>query len=55
VVAAAGWGEFFPWAVPGLYAQGATLGPVSFVLVFLTGAAGMAATFLWSERADQVR
>jgi ABC-2 type transport system permease protein len=32
----AGWGEFFPWAVPMLYAQGKSpLTPISFWIVFL--------------------
>jgi hypothetical protein len=55
VVAAAGRGEYFPWAVPGLYAQGASLGAVSYAVVLLTGVAGMAGTLLWWERADQTR
>ena len=32
LVAVAGWGEYFPWAVPGLYAQGKTaLAPISYL------------------------
>ena len=53
VVAAAGWGEYFPWSVPGLYAQGTSLGMVSHAIVLVTGVAGLAGTFLWWERADQ--
>lgn len=56
VMIIAGWGEYFPWAVPGLYAQGkTTLAPVSFWIVFLTGLAGMLATYLWWKYADQNR
>jgi ABC-2 type transport system permease protein len=56
LVAIAGWGEFFPWAVPGLYAQGKnSLAPVSYWIVFLTGLAGMIATYLWWKYADQNR
>lgn len=55
VVAAAGWGEYFPWSIPLLYSQGDTLGVVSFVIVILTGLAGLAGTFVWWERADQTR
>jgi ABC-2 type transport system permease protein len=51
-----GWGEYFPWAVPGLYAQGKiSLTPVSYWIVILTGLAGMLATYLWWMRADQSR
>lgn len=51
-----GWGEYFPWAVPGLYAQGkSSLGPISFGIVFLTGLAGMVGTYLWWMLADQSR
>jgi ABC-2 type transport system permease protein len=54
LVAIAGWGEFFPWAVPGLYAQGKDiLQPISFIIVILTGLAGMYATYLWWMNTDQ--
>ena len=56
LVAIAGWGEYFPWAVPGLYAQGkSSLAPISYWIVFLTGLAGMIATYLWWKYADQSR
>lgn len=56
LVALAGWGEYFPWAVPGLFAQGkSSLTPVSFGLVLLTGLAGMIATYFWWKYADQNR
>lgn len=52
----AGWGEFFPWAVPGLFAQDKqALGPASFWIVFLTGLAGIVATYGWWQTADQNR
>jgi ABC-2 type transport system permease protein len=48
-----GWGEYFPWAVPMLYAQGeSALTPLSYWIVALTSLAGMAATYLWWQRAD---
>ncbi|OQA18420.1 MAG: ABC-2 family transporter protein [Chloroflexi bacterium ADurb.Bin360] len=50
---AAGWGEYFPWSVPALYAQGENLGPASIIIVILTGILGLAGTFLWWELADQ--
>lgn len=56
VVALAGWGEYFPWAVPGLYAQAKnSLAPVSYGIVILTGLAGMLGTYLWWKFADQNR
>ncbi len=56
LVAIAGWGEYFPWAVPGLYAQGKTpLALVSYVIVLITGLLGMLATYLWWKYADQNR
>ena len=56
VVVVAGWGEYFPWAVLGLYAQGKnSLPAVSFVIVILTGAVGIVGTYLWWKYADQNR
>jgi ABC-2 type transport system permease protein len=50
----AGWGEYFPWAVPGLYAQGkSALTPISYWIVVLTGLAGMITTYIWWKFADQ--
>ncbi len=53
VVAVTGRGEYFPWAIPALYTQGGNLGIVSYVIVILTGIAGIAGTLLWWELADQ--
>ena len=56
VVLIAGWGEYFPWAVPLLFAQGKNaLPPASFWVVILTGLAGMFGTYLWWKFADQNR
>jgi ABC-2 type transport system permease protein len=56
LVAIVGWGEYFPWAVPGLYAQGKnSLTAISYWIVFLTGLAGMIGTYLWWKFADQNR
>jgi ABC-2 type transport system permease protein len=53
---AVGWAEFFPWAVPLLYAQGeSSLTPISYWIVFLTGLVGMLGTYLWWMLADQSR
>lgn len=53
VVAIAGYGEYFPWSIPALYAQGSSIGLVSYLIVILTGIVGIAGTFLWWELADQ--
>ncbi|MEJ2598524.1 MAG: ABC transporter permease [Anaerolineales bacterium] len=56
LVAIIGYGEYFPWAIPGLYAQGKTaLSPASYWIVFLTALVGMVATYLWWKFADQSR
>lgn len=53
IVAVAGYGEYFPWAIPALYSQGSPIGPASYLIVFITGIVGIAGTFLWWELADQ--
>ncbi len=54
VVMVAGWGEYFPWAVPGLFSQGkSVLAPISYWIVILTGLVGMFGTYLWWKYADQ--
>lgn len=56
LVVVVGWGEYFPWAVPGLYAQGkSSLTPISYWIVVITGLAGVAGTYLWWKFADQSR
>ena len=56
LVVVIGWGEYFPWAVPLLYAQGkSSLPAVSYWIVFFTSLAGMLATYLWWKYADQNR
>ena len=56
IVMAAGWGEYFPWAIVAIYSEGKqALGPASFGIVALTGLAGMLATYLWWKYADQNR
>jgi ABC-2 type transport system permease protein len=48
--------EYFPWAVPVLYAMGdSPLPPISYWSVFLTGLAGICATYFWMKFADQNR
>lgn len=57
VIAAAGYGSFFPWAVPALFSgmagTGAELAAGSFFVVFFTGLIGLAATVSWWLYADQ--
>ena len=60
VIAATGWGDWFPWAVPALFSGAAgprdeLLGVHSYILVLLAGMAGIAATFHWWRTADQTR
>lgn len=56
ITAATGWGEYFPWAIPALHADlgrsSEALRPMSFLIVFVTGAIGLLGTMLWWERAD---
>ena len=58
VVAALGWGAYFPWSVPALAAGVAGPGPrdvgfAGYLVVVLTGAAGVAGTAAWWRFADQ--
>jgi ABC-2 type transport system permease protein len=51
-----GWGKYFPWFIPAIYAQGKTaLLPVSYIIVIITGLVGMVVTYLWWMYADQNR
>lgn len=58
VLAALGWGEFFPWSVPALLSgaagpERAVLGPWSWAAVATVFVAGTAATAVWWHAADQ--
>ncbi len=56
IVAALGWADYIPWAVPAIFSQAeSALPPASFIVVLLTGLAGVAGTILWWQRADQHR
>lgn len=60
IVAATGWGAWFPWSVPALFSgvlgpRSEQLGIHSYLLVLLTGLAGLAAVFWWWRSADQAR
>ncbi|MEM7126245.1 MAG: ABC transporter permease [Chloroflexota bacterium] len=59
IVAATGWGEYFPWSVPALLTgaagpEYAALSMVSYLLVMLTSLVGLVGTFGWWSVADQV-
>ncbi len=57
-VAVAGWGNYFPWAVPALYTEPngkGNLEAASYLLVLFTGLAGLSGTYLWWRFADQNR
>jgi ABC-2 type transport system permease protein len=58
LVAAAGWGEYFPWSIPALYSgmagpAYAEIGAASFLIVAFVGVTGLLATVAWWEVADQ--
>ena len=60
IVGAAGWGEFFPWSIPALYAgineaQSLTLSFINCAIVGATGLIGVFATLIWWAFADQNR
>ena len=56
LVQVAGWGDYFPWASPALFAQGTqSLPALSFASVLFTGLAGILGTCLWWKYADQNR
>ncbi len=58
IVAAAGWGEYFPWSVPALHAgmagrEAGQMEAISYTLVLATSLTGVAATLSWWVQADQ--
>lgn len=57
ILAATGWGSYFPWSVAGLASgaagpEAASMGAGSYILVVLTGIAGAAGTLVWWQIAD---
>lgn len=60
IIAAIGYGNYFPWSVPALFSGLADPdqtppGPLGYTFVALVGAAGIPATILWWRNADQDR
>jgi ABC-2 type transport system permease protein len=57
VLSVAGWGTYFPWSIPSIFAgagDGAMrVEPASYLIVLLTGVAGIALTYFWWQHADQ--
>jgi ABC-2 type transport system permease protein len=58
ILAALGWGAYFPWSVPALAsgitgAEGERLNGASYVIVATTALAGFAGLLLWWRKADQ--
>lgn len=55
IATALGWGEYFPWAVVGMYANPENpiaLGPPSYIIVVITGLLGVLGTVWWWRYAD---
>ncbi len=55
-----GWGDWFPWAVPGLFSGAAgpraeLLGVHGYVVVIIASIIGVAATYYWWRSADQTK
>lgn len=55
-----GWGDWFPWAIPGLFSgaagpRGEVLGIHSYILLAIVSVLGFFATYLWWRNADQTR
>ncbi len=55
-----GWGDWFPWAIPGLFGgvagpRAEQLGAYSYVALILTSLIGFVATFWWWRNADQTK
>jgi ABC-2 type transport system permease protein len=55
-----GWGDWFPWAIPGLFGGAAgprteLLGVHSYIILVTGSLIGTAATFYWWRSADQTR
>ncbi|MCB0229543.1 MAG: bacitracin ABC transporter permease, partial [Anaerolineae bacterium] len=60
IMAALGWGDWFPWSVPALASGMAgppaeLTGPHSYLVVLLMCFVGLAATFIWWRSADQAQ
>ena len=50
-----GWGEYFPWAIPGAFLLEPHLPLFSYIIVVCTSLAGVAGTYFWWKYTDQNR
>lgn len=60
IIAATGWGDWFPWSVPALFSgvvgpRSEQLGIHSYILVVLASLIGLVLTFRWWREADQTK
>jgi ABC-2 type transport system permease protein len=60
ILAATGWGDWFPWSVPALYSgavgpRSEQLGLHSYIIVLIASLLGLAGTFTWWRSVDQTR
>jgi ABC-2 type transport system permease protein len=60
IAAVMGWGDWFPWAIPGIFSgaagpEASQLGLHSYLIVIITGSIGLVATYYWWRNADQTR
>jgi ABC-2 type transport system permease protein len=60
IMARLGWGDWFPWSVPALFAgmvgpRAEVIGLHSYVMVILAAIIGFAATYYWWRSADQTK
>lgn len=57
IIAAAGFGEFFPWSIPAIYSgvneKNLNLGLIHLSIIFLTSASGIVSTIYWWLYSDQ--
>jgi len=61
IIGALGFGQYFPWSVPGIYSGSGgadlknKLNVLSYMLLFITSFAGYFAALLWWKYSDQIK
>ncbi len=60
IAAVMGWGDWFPWAIPGIFSgaagpQSSQIELHSYMIVIIAGIIGLFATYYWWRNADQTR
>lgn len=57
IIAAAGFGEFFPWSIPAMYSgvseESLNLNLIHWIIIFVTSVSGIGSTIYWWLFADQ--